>query len=56
MCVIVKILLQLYSNLSHMLKNSSEVENDYSSFSIYTTSRGVEGHFQNGAHKVMQAT
>jgi hypothetical protein len=51
-----KILLQLYRNLSHMLKNSTEVENYYSSSSIYATSRGLEVHFQNGEHKVVQGT
>jgi hypothetical protein len=56
MCVTVKLLLQLYRTLTHILKNWPEVENDYSSSSIQTTSRGVEVHFQNGEHKVVQAT
>ena len=51
-----KILLQLNRTLSHMLKNSTEVETDYSSSSIYITSRGVEVCFQNGEPKVVQAT
>jgi len=39
-----------------MLKNSTEVENDYSSSRINTTSRDIEVHFQNIEHKVVQAT
>ena len=54
--VTVKILLRLYRTLSHMLKNLTEVENNNSFSSVYTTSRGVEVHFQSGEHKVVQAT